>query len=61
MATNSKGNGFFRSMLNGMMAAREQQANRYVAGALLHFDDETLRARGYNRADLRKSAGSYPF
>jgi len=26
---------------------------------LLGLDDETLRSRGYNRADLKKRAGSY--
>src|SRR5690606_21524553 len=62
MATNSRGNGFFRNAIDAMMAARERQASRCVASALLRLDDETLRAQGYNRADLKKaSLGGYMF
>lgn len=61
MATNSARHGFFRSALDAMMAARERQANRYLAGVLLKYDDDTLRANGYSRADLEKRAStSYP-
>lgn len=52
MATRT--NGFFRNAFNALIAARERQANSYVNGALLMLDDETLKAHGYNRADLRK-------
>lgn len=51
--------GFFRSAFDAFMKAREKQAERYVATALLGLDDETLRSRGYNRAELKKRAGSY--
>ena len=62
MATNSAGHGFFRNALGAMMAARERQASRYVAGALLKFDDETLLANGYSREELEKRASvNYPF
>jgi len=63
MATNPAGHGFFRNAIGAMMAARERQASRYVAGALLKFDDATLLANGYDRAELEKraSASSYPF
>lgn len=61
MATNARSNGFFRNAIGSMMAARERQANRCVASAMLRFDDETLRAYGYNRDDLKKSAADYPF
>jgi len=45
-----------------MIAAREKQARRYVNGALLNLDDETLKQAGFNRADIRKqSAYNYPF
>lgn len=61
MAKNSARHGFFRSALGAMMAARERQASRYLAGALLKYDDETLRAAGYSRADLEKRAWTgYP-
>ena len=51
--------GFFRNAVDAMMAARERQATRYVAGALLMLDDETLKASGYSRADLeRRSNGA---
>lgn len=61
MATNAARQGFFRSALDAMMAARERQARRYVAGALLKLDDEALRAGGYDRVELTKRAISYPF
>ncbi|MDQ6433485.1 hypothetical protein RB623_05400 [Mesorhizobium sp. LHD-90] len=51
--------GFFRSALDAYMQAREKQAERYVAAALLGLDDETLRSHGYSRADLKKRAGAY--
>ena len=54
--------GFFRSAVDAMMAAREKQANRYVASALLMLDDETLKASGYSRSDLeRRSNGGAPY
>jgi hypothetical protein len=56
MATNAARQGFFRSALEAMMAARERQASRFVAGALLKFDDATLLANGYTRAELEKRA-----
>ncbi len=49
--------GFFRNAVDAMIAAREKQASRYVASTLLMLDDETLRASGYNRADLERSSG----
>jgi len=58
MATNSARHGFFRNALGAMMAARERQANRYVAGALLRYDDATLLACGYDRAELEKRAAA---
>ena len=62
MATNPAGHGFFRNAIGAMMAARERQASRYVAGALLKFDDETLLANGYSREELEKRASvNYPF
>lgn len=57
MTTTAKG-GFFRSTLDAFIAARERQASRYVSGALLMLDDETLKAAGYNRAELRKRQSS---
>ena len=46
--------GFFRNAVDAMVAAREKQASRYVAGALLSLDDETLKLHGYSREDLRQ-------
>ena len=56
MTTANNSRGFFRSALDSLVEARARQANRYVAGALLALDDETLAARGYDRASLRKQA-----
>ncbi len=52
MAT--RNNGFFRNAFNALIAARERQASSYVNGALLMLDDETLKAHGYSRSELRK-------
>jgi len=47
--------GFFRNVMDAMIAAREKQAARYVNQTLLMLDDETLSARGYKRSDLRRN------
>ena len=52
MAT--RNSGFFRNAFNALIAARERQASSYVNGALLMLDDETLKAHGYSRSELRK-------
>ena len=43
----------FRTAFDGMVNARQRQANTYVAGFLLALDDETLTRAGYSRAKLR--------
>lgn len=53
--------GFFRNAVDAMIAAREKQASRYVANALLAFDDETLKANGYTRSELERRRGSAPY
>ncbi|TWG64777.1 MULTISPECIES: hypothetical protein [unclassified Aminobacter] len=53
--------GFFRNAVNAMVTAREKQARRYVASALLMLDDETLKAAGHNRADLERSSRGAPY
>lgn len=45
---------FFRSAFDSMVEARQRQVNRYVNGVLLSFDDETLKAHGYTRDELRR-------
>lgn len=45
---------FIRKAINAFIKARERQAERYVNGALLMLDDETLKANGYCREELRK-------
>ena len=49
----------FRSTFDRMIAARERQAQRYVNGALLAMDDETLRRAGYDRKTLQLKGNSY--
>lgn len=62
MAHNSVKHGFFRNAFDAMVAAREKQARAYIRGALLLMDDETLKAHGYNREELKRRAHvSYPF
>ncbi|MEM8794936.1 MAG: hypothetical protein AAGE61_05160 [Pseudomonadota bacterium] len=51
-----------RSILSGLINARQRQANRYVNGYLLTLDDETLKAHGLDRNKLKKQGSSlYPF
>ena len=51
-----------RSTFGRMIAAREKQARRYVNGALLNLDDETLKKAGYSREELQKQGNfNYPF
>jgi hypothetical protein len=57
MATRIRG--FFAGAFDAFMASREQQAARYVSGALLMLDDKTLKAHGYNRDELKKRPSSY--
>lgn len=55
----TKTRGLFRRSLDAFIAARERQAQVLVNRTLLSFDDETLRAHGYNRADMIKNAGGW--
>ncbi|MBA3446103.1 MAG: hypothetical protein H0T56_00565 [Pseudaminobacter sp.] len=51
--------GFFKKVLDAFVASGERRASRYVNGALLALDDETLRAHGYSRAELSKRNTAY--
>ena len=51
-----------RNTFDRLIAAREKQARRYVNGALLNLDDETLALGGFDRKALKKQGASvYPF
>lgn len=52
-------NGFFRGAIEALVAARTKQADRYVNGALLMLDDETLAAGGYSREKLKRAGAHY--
>jgi len=55
-------NSFFRNAFNRIVEARERQVARYVNGALLNLDEETLKGLGTSREELRrKGAQSYVF
>ena len=43
--------------MDALIASRQREANRYVSSVLLSLDEDTLRAHGYSRSELRKSAG----
>lgn len=58
MSTISARRGFFRSAMKAIIEARQREASRYVSGVLLGFDDETLKANGYDREELKKAARS---
>ena len=52
----------FKGTFDRMVAAREKQARRYVNGALLNLDDDTLKQAGFSREALRRQgASAYPF
>lgn len=53
--------GFFRSVLNALIEARQLEAEHYVNGVLLSFDDETLKSHGYSRAELTRRGTSNRF
>ncbi len=55
-------NSFFRNAFNRVVSARERQVARYVNGALLTLDEQTLKDLGTSREELRrKGATSYLF
>lgn len=51
--------GFLRNAMNTLIAAREREAARHVAGILLSLDDSRLAKLGYVRAELEKSGRGY--
>lgn len=52
----------FRTAFERIVAARERQASRYVNGALMSLDDQTLKGMGTSREELRrKGAAPYVF
>lgn len=55
MARNHGRRGFFRGAFEALIEARQRQVGRYVNGALLMLDDETLRAHGYSREELKRN------
>jgi hypothetical protein len=51
-----------RYRFNRVVEARQRQAQRYVNGALLALDDESLERAGYDRKSLeRLESALYPF
>jgi hypothetical protein len=53
---------FFHNALDRLIAARERQVRRYVNGALLQLDDETLESLGRSREQLnREGVQAYYF
>jgi hypothetical protein len=53
--------GMFRRSFDRFVEARTREANRYVNAGLLMLDDETLKARGYDRNELKKNSNSFYF
>ncbi|KFB09709.1 MULTISPECIES: hypothetical protein [Nitratireductor] len=52
---------FFRGAVDALVAARQKQVSRYVNGALLMLDDDTLKAHGYTREELRRNGSTYMY
>jgi hypothetical protein len=61
MDMSNKMNGFFRRGFDRFVEARTREASRYVNAGLLMLDDDTLKARGYDRNELKKTARSFYF
>lgn len=53
--------GIIRSAFDAIVEARSRQAERYVNGALMMMDDQTLKSHGIERSDLAKRSSAYPF
>lgn len=53
MTKNTQKRGLLRSAFDGFVAAREREANRYVARAMALMDDKPLKWHGYSRNDLK--------
>jgi len=55
----SAAKGLFERMFARFIEARQLQAQRYVNGYLLTFNDQTLAELGYERSELKKNAVDY--
>lgn len=53
MTKNTQKRGLLRSALDGFVAAREREANRYVAYKMSMMDNKPLKWHGYSRNDLK--------
>ncbi len=51
-------NSMFRNAMNRMVQAREKQVSRYVNGALMSLDNETLKSLGTSREELRRKGAT---
>jgi hypothetical protein len=49
---------FFRTAFDRVIEARERQVGRDVNGALLNLDNQSLKALGTTREELRRKAAS---
>lgn len=54
--TKANKKGFFGQALDAIIEARSRQVAGYVNGTLLMLDDETLKAHGYDRSELKRRA-----
>ena len=46
----------FGNIGRSLIAGRQRQANKIVYSTLLNLDDESIRAAGYTRAELKRKA-----
>lgn len=49
---------FFQNAFNRVVEARERQVSRYVQGALVNLDEQSLKALGTSRNEMRTKANS---
>lgn len=49
---------FFRNAFNRVVEARERQVSRYIQGAMINLDEQSLKSLGTSREEMRAQAPS---
>jgi hypothetical protein len=53
---------FFRNAFNRVVEARERQVGRYIQGAMMNLDEQSLSSLGTSRQEMHaKSSTNYVF
>jgi hypothetical protein len=53
---------FFRNAFNRVVEARERQVGRYIQGAMMNLDEQSLNSLGTSRQEMQaKASTNYVF